>query len=73
MRLGQIIDVVMKNISKKRFAQIGGLGPKSRPFLIYQTTAINQKPIIMRLGFFTVLKVCSKTIKNSKHHLLKIN
>ena len=40
-----IIDIVMENIFRKNFILHGGLGLKSRPFLIYQPTAINQKPI----------------------------
>ena len=28
---------------KKNFACFGGMGPKFRPFLIHQLTAINQK------------------------------
>ena len=52
---------------------IWGLDPKSWRLLIYQSTLINQKPIIMCLLLFTFLNVYTKTIKNSKHHVLKIN
>ena len=33
------------------------LGPKSRPFLIYQPTAINQKPVMMNLWFYNEVMV----------------
>ena len=32
--------------------------PKFRSFLIYQPNAINQKPIMMKLRLFLLLKVC---------------
>ena len=44
--------------------------PQSQTFLIYQTTKNNQNPIIS-LGFFTVLKVCTEVLENSKHPLKK--
>ena len=46
---------------------------KLRPFLIYQTTVINQKPNMMRLWFFTLLKVRTETAHYIKHRLMKIN
>ena len=71
--LGQLVDIVMGNILKKNFTWFGGLSPKCGSFLSYQPNAINQKPTMMRLWLFTLLKVCIETIKNSKHHELKIN
>lgn len=50
-----------------------GLGSKFRPFSIYQHTLISQKPFIISLWFFTLLKVRIEAIKNSKHHQLKVN
>ena len=35
----------------------------------FYLTTINQKPVMMSLWFFNFLKVCIKTIKNSKHDL----
>ena len=35
--------------------------------LIWQP-AFNQKTIMMSLWFFTILKECTKTLKNSKRH-----
>ena len=49
------------------------VGLKFRPFLMYQPATVNQDPIMISLWFFTLLKECIKTIKNSKYHLLKIN
>ena len=40
------------------------------PFIL--PTKFNRKPIIMSWVFF-LLKACTEAIKNSKHHLLKIN
>ena len=48
----------------------GVLGHKYNSFLIYQCTAINKILIVMSLRFYTLLKVCIKTKKNSKHHLV---
>ena len=47
-------------------------GPKSGSFLIYQPNVINQKPIMMGLWYFSYLNLCTKTIKNSKYHILPI-
>ena len=33
------------------------MSPKSNPFLVNQTTLINQKSIMMSLFFFTLLKI----------------
>ena len=33
----------------------------------------NQKSIMTKLWIFNLLKICSKAIKNNKHHPLKIN
>ena len=63
MKFGLVIDVVMGNIFWKYTEWLWGMGPKSRPFLVKQGNAINQKPNLM--SFFTALKKCTKTIKNS--------
>ena len=47
------------------------MGPNSRPFSIYQTAKTSQKPIIMSLRFFGLLKMRTNTMRNSAHHLLK--
>ena len=47
MELGQIINMLMANVFRKCFTRFEGLGPKSRPFLVYQTTSINQNQIMM--------------------------
>ena len=72
MKLGQIIVIVANNILKKIIVWFGGLHSRSKTFLIYYPTTINQKPNLI-LQLFTILKVCTETIKNSEHHLLKIN
>ena len=43
------------------------MGLKSRLFLVKKRTAINQKPNLMILSFFTALKEYTKTIKNNYH------
>ena len=63
----------MGNILKKHFTWFGGLGPKSRLFLIYQPTTINQKLITISWWFFILWKSFTKTIESSKHHQLRIN
>ena len=55
----------MGNIFRKDFAWLGGLGPKSRPYLIYHPNTINQNKIMMILRLFDLLKECAKKIKNS--------
>ena len=49
MKLEQLMDIDMGNISKKNFRYFGRLSTKSAPFLIYQPTAINQKTTMMSL------------------------
>ena len=66
------LNMVIASISSKHFAWLEGLGPKFRPSLVYYLIAINQKPPIMSLSFFTLLKVWSETIKNNKYRLLKL-
>ena len=47
------------------FALFAGLGPKSRPFLISQSTAVknnNNKKNMMNLCFFTLWKVCIEIV-----------
>ena len=61
MRLGQLIDKAILKSFRKYFAWFGGLGTKSRFFLIYQPTALNQKPTMMSI----LLKVCTETVQNS--------
>ena len=73
MKLGQLIDIAMSNIVRKIFAWFGGLGPISRPFLVYQPAKINQKPILISFWFFTLLNVRTESFKNNNHHLLKCN
>ena len=41
----QLIDIVTDQVFLKKKIALGRLGLTSKPFLIYQTTAINQKPI----------------------------
>ena len=52
MKLGQLIHIVMGNISWQNFTWFGGMGPKSRPVLIHQLTAINQTLIITVMLIF---------------------
>ena len=49
MKLEQLIDKVIDIFFRWIFAWFGGLGPRSRPFSIYQPIAINQKPTKMSL------------------------
>ena len=63
MKLGQLIAIVMNNISWKNSTWLGGLGPKSRYVFLYQPNVINQKLNMMILWFFNRLKVCTETIK----------
>ena len=63
----------MGDIFRKTFAWLVGLGPLNRPFLIYQPTTINKKPVTLRMWFFTLVKVCTERIKNVQHHPLKPN
>ena len=67
MKPGQLIYIAQANFLKKYLECFGGLGPKSR-CLIYQPTSINHHPITMSL-----FKVCTQTIKDRKHHILRIN
>lgn len=55
----------MGNVFRKMFALFAGLGPKSRPFLTLQSTAINnnnKKKNMMNLCFFTLWKVCIEIV-----------
>ena len=61
MILTHLIDIVKVKNSRNNFAGFGGLGPKSRHFLILSAT--DQKPNTMSLRLFTLLKVSSETIK----------
>ena len=53
------------------FVWIDELGPKSRLFLIYQATAINQKPIAMSWCFFAFSKVYTTLRMKNRKHLRK--
>ena len=57
----------------KAIAAYTGLYAYLNGFVEAWSTYHNQKPIMMTLWLFTLLKVCTKIIKNSKHDLLKIN
>ena len=59
VHLVQLINIVISIIFWKNFAQFGGVGPKSRPFLIHQPTV----PQLIKKLF----NECTKTIQNSKH------
>ena len=48
----------------------GGMGPKFRPFLIYQPTAGDEKAVMMKLCGFSFLTKCIEKSKNSKHYIL---
>ena len=72
MKFNQLIGTGTGKISKKNFPYFGRLDPKSRPFSIYQPTVINQRPILMSLRFFGLLKMSTETIEKWKHHLIKI-
>ena len=63
----------MGNIFREHLACFGGPGSKYRPFLIYQSNAINQKTKYEGLVVFQILKVRNDTIKNIEYHLLNIN
>ena len=67
MKLGQAINLVKSNIFRKDSTWFGELGPKSKPYLIYQSTAISQKPFMMSLWFFNLLTGCNEAIKTSYH------
>ena len=72
MKLGQLIDIGMSNVSKKNFAYFGKLGPKPRLSLIQQSKIIiNHKVLLVNLCFFSVPKMYSEMIENIKHHLIK--
>ena len=45
IKLGQLTDMVMDYIFNKYFTLFGGLCPKHRFFLIYETTAIDKKAL----------------------------
>ena len=58
-------DIGKGNISKENFPYFRRLITKSKPFLIHQPTAINQKSVMMSLQLFNFFKMCSETVKNS--------
>ena len=58
----ELLDIVMGNAFRKNSAWFGRLGFKSRFFLIYQPTTINEKSIVI-----TMLMVCTEKIKKNKH------
>ena len=49
MKIGQPTDISMGNILTKNFVLFEGLARKSRPFFVYQLTAINNEPIMTSL------------------------
>ena len=49
MKSEKLTGADMRNIAKKTLSFIGTLSTKSKPFLIHQPTAINQKPILTSL------------------------
>ena len=71
MKLGQPVDIGMSNIFKKHFACFEKVGPKPRFFLIHQSAVINHKALMVSLRFFSVPKMYTEMIENSKHHLIK--
>ena len=56
----------------KNFARFGGLDPKSRPFLLHLSATINEKPIMMSLWFFSLLKIHIETIKGREYLLTTV-
>lgn len=54
----------MESILTKILHFFGKLDSKSRRLLIHQLTAIIQKPIMMRLRFFSYFRVSTETINN---------
>ena len=75
VKLGQPIEIVMRQILRNNFAWFGGRSSKPKSFLIYQSSPINQKPVMMSSWYFTLLNVStdrSKKKKKSKYQL-KIN
>lgn len=59
MKFGQIIDKVKEkvNISEKCFALFEGLGPKSRPIIIFQSNGIYSKTNCDESVVFYILEV----------------
>ena len=74
MKLSQLIGVVKSNICRKQWFR--GLGPRSRPILIYKSTEINQKPIMMSLQFWKCTlrqsKVVNIILKTNRSHYIVI-
>ena len=74
IKLDQLRDKVIGNdlrrIGKilRYFAWSVGLAlyPKSRPFLIHQRSAVNQRPVMVSLKFFTPLMKLTMKIKKFK-------
>ena len=64
MKLDQLTDIVLGKNVMENFAKFDGTGPIFMPFLLYHSTAINQKPITMALCFFTLLNVRRSKITN---------
>ena len=70
MKLEQLADI--GNISKKNFPHFGRPSTKSKPFFIHHPAAINQKPIMMSLLFFSLLKMSTEMIKLIDRILLSL-
>ena len=71
IKLDQLTYLDMGKIFKRNFVCSGELGPKFRPFLIHEPVATNQKPNILSLSIFDLLKICTDMITKCKHHLIK--
>ena len=72
IKLCPLTNLCMGNIFLKNLLCFEGLDDKSRPFIIQQTTAINQKPFMINFCYFNLLRIGAETMKNSKHHLVKL-
>ena len=74
MKLGEIlVSLTTNSIPNSFLFWFRRLGPTFRTFLSFQPLLITQQPIIMSFKFFILLKVCTVTIKNINHQLLKVN
>ena len=64
----RLVDIVIGRKFKENFRERKTVKIQ---LLFNLPTYHNQKPIMISLWFLTLLKVCTKTFKNSKHGLLK--
>ena len=59
MKLSQLKEITKSNIFRE-YLVFAGLSPKSRPFLIYQPIAVNEKLTLTSFsGFFDLSKLCT--------------